>query len=349
MDAATGSAMAPAAGGRRRKAAMVVQMLLADGQKLALSRLPEETQLALSRELAGLRLVDRETLHEVAEEFAREIESIGLAAPGDLDGVLATLDGQLSPAALARLRQEAAQARGIDPWARLAALPGPGLAALLNREGVEIAAVALSKLPAARAAEALTLVPGDRARRITYAMRQTAGILPATVARIGRALAADYASDPDPAFPARPEARVGAILNSSRPATRDSVLDSLDRTDADFAGLVRREIFTFANLHERLRAIDIPRAIRGIENAEMTTALAHALARGGEEERAASFILANMSQRLAGALRDAIADHGPIRRRDGEGAQERVLAAIRERVDSGEITLETGEEDGEEG
>ncbi len=333
---------------RRRKAAMIVQLMLADGQKVALSRLPEEAQVSLTRELARLRIVDRETLNAVAEEFAQALESVGLAASGDVDRVLAALEGQLSQGALARLRREVDLARGVDPWVRLAGLPADDLATMMQREGVEIAAVALSKLPARIAAETLTCLPGERARRITYAVQQTAGILPDAVARIGRALAAEYASDDDPAFAARPEARVGAILNSSRPATREEVLDSLDRTDATFAGQVRREIFTFANIHERLRALDIPRAIRGIENADLVAALSHALARGNESERAANFMLANMSQRLAATLRDEIADQGPVTRREGERAQDAIISTIRERVDGGELAFVTEDEEEEE-
>lgn len=103
---------------RRRKAAMVVQLLVADGQKIALSRLPEEVQINLTRELAALRLVDRETLHAVAEEFAREIEAVGLTAMGGVEGALAALAGQISPEAQARVRREAAAARGMDPGPR---------------------------------------------------------------------------------------------------------------------------------------------------------------------------------------------------------------------------------------
>lgn len=76
---------APLAGAlpdRRRKAAMVVQLMLADGQKMPLSRLPEDVQVNLTRELAALRLVDRDTLHAVAEEFLHALESVGLAEIG---------------------------------------------------------------------------------------------------------------------------------------------------------------------------------------------------------------------------------------------------------------------------
>lgn len=329
---------------RRRKAAMVVQLLLSDGQKIALSRLPEEVQVSLSRELAALRLVDRDTLHAVAEEFAREIEQVGLAAPGGVEGVLAALSGQLSPEAQARLRREAAAARGIDPWSAVTDLSPADLVPLMERESTEVAAVALSKLPVGKAAEVLGLLPGDRARRITYAMSQTADVRPEAVARIGRALATDYGQRPETAFATPPVQRVGAILNSSQAATRDAVLESLAETDAGFAEQVRRAIFTFPDIPARVNRLDVPKVTRGIENADIVAALAAALAAGGAEGEAAEFILSNMSQRMAESLREEIRDRGRVRKADGEKAMGVVVAAIRARADSGEITLVRPEE-----
>lgn len=332
---------------RRRKAAMVVQLMLADGQKMALSRLPEEVQVNLTRELAALRLVDRATLHAVADEFARELETVGLAAPGGVEGALAALSGQLSPEAQARLRREAAAARGTDPWSAVLHLPVADLVPLMTRESTEVAAVVLSKLPVPRAAELLGLLPGDRARRITYAVSQTADVGPETVARIGRALAAEYGAQPAQAFAAPPVQRVGAILNSSQAATRDSVLESLAETDAGFAEEVRRAIFTFPDIPARLNRLDVPKVMRGVDNADAVTALAAALAAPGPEGEAAEFILASMSQRMAETLREEIRDRGRVRKADGEKAQGAIVAAIRDRADSGEIALIRADE-GEE-
>lgn len=324
---------------RRRKAAILVQLLLADGQKLALSRLPEDVQINLTRELAALRLVDKDTLHAVAEEFAREIEQVGLAAVGGVEGALAALAGQISPAAQARIKREAAEARGTDPWAQIADMAPADLVPLVDRESTEVAAVVLSKLPVSRAAELLALLPGEKARRITYAMSQTADIRPEAVARIGQALVQDYGPRASPAFAVPPVQRVGAILNFSQAATRDSVLESLAETDAGFAEQVRRAIFTFADIPERVTKVEVPRAIRGIENAVMVTALAFSQGLGGADAAAAEFILANMSQRMAESLREEIAERGRIRRTDGEAAQGTIVAAIREKADSGEVTL----------
>jgi len=334
----------PLALSQRRKAAMVVQLLLSDGQSLPLSRLPEELQLNLTRELGALRVIDRDTLTAVAEEFTRELESIALTAPAGIAGALAALGSQLSPGAAARLRVEAAQNRDVDPWPQVTELPTEDLLHLLSQESTEVAAIVLSKLPVARAAELLGRLPGERARRITHAISQTADILPDAVTRIGRGLAAEYGGRIQPAFSQAPVQRLGAILNSSQPATRDSLLQGLGDDDPDLAEQVRRAIFTFADIRNRVAPLDVPKVIRGVDAAILVTTFAAAQAAGGEEAAVAEFMLTNMSQRMADNLREEIKERGRVRRSDAEAAMARIVAAIRERADAGEVTLITGEE-----
>ena len=329
---------------RRRKAAMVVQLLLSDGQSLPLSRLPEELQLHLTRELGALRVIDRDTLNAVAEEFAREIEAIGLTAPNGMAGALAALAGQLSPGAAARLRLEAVQSRDVDPWPQVMDLPQDDLLGLLNQESIEVSAIMLSKLPVARAAELLGRLPGERARRITHAVSQTADILPEAVARIGRGLATEYCGRTQPAFSNRPVQRLGAILNSSTAATRDSMLEGLGTADPVLAEQVRKAIFTFADILERVAPLDVPKVLRGIESAVLVTAFASAQSQGGPDGAVADFMLVNMSQRMAENLREEIKERGRVKRKDAEAAMARIVTAIRERAEEGEIKLIVADE-----
>jgi flagellar motor switch protein FliG len=330
---------------RRRKAAMVVQLLLSDGQALPLSRLPEDLQLDLTRELGRLKSIDRATLHAVAEEFARDIESVGLTAPDGVAGALTVLSAHLSPGANARLRAEAAQTRGADPWPQVIDLPNDDLVKLLTDESNEVGAIVLSKLPVPRAAELLGLLPGERARRITYAVSQTANVQPDAVQRIGRGLVAEYGLRPTPAFAAPPVARIGAILNSSGAATREQVLSALDSDDPAFADTVRRAIFTFPDIPDRLSKADVPKIIRAVDGPVLVTGLAHAATQGGRDADAGDFLLANMSQRMAENLREEIRERGRVKKADGEAALSKIIAAIRERIDSGEITLREPDDD----
>ena len=112
----------------------------------------------------------------------------------------------------------------------------------------------LSKLPVPKAAELLGRLPGDKARRVAYAVSLTGNVDPETVRRIGQSLAAQLDTQPARAFDTGPVERVGAILNVSPAATRDDVLQGLQETDADFAEQVRRAIFTFVHIPDRLAA-----------------------------------------------------------------------------------------------
>ncbi|WP_377506506.1 FliG C-terminal domain-containing protein [Octadecabacter sp. R77987] len=330
---------------RSRKAAMVVQMLLAEGQRLSLSSLPEETQLRLTRELGAMRTIDRTTLLQVAAEFTRDLESVALTAPGGVEKALHALDGQISPATAARLREEASKSNGGDPWAQVIAMSPSDLRAIATGEALEVCAVLMSKLPVAKAAELMGLIPGERARRIAFAISRTSAITPDAVARIGAALANQYAGTQAPVFAQPPVQRVGAILNSVAAATRDSVLAGLVDEDAGFADDVRKAIFTFPDITTRLAAGDVPKVIRNVDNADLVTALAAATASGGQDAESADFVLANMSQRMADSLREEMGERGKVKKSDGESAMNAVVAAIREAVDAGEITLVSTEEE----
>jgi flagellar motor switch protein FliG len=77
------------------------------------------------------------------------------------------------------------------------------------------------------------------------------------------------------------------------------------------------------------------------------TALAGAQA--GELAPAAEFILANMSKRMAEAIREEMQEAGRVRPRDGEAAMTEVVNAIRRLQAAGEITLRRpGEEEDED-
>lgn len=330
---------------RKRKAAMIVQLLIGDGGKLELSKLPEEMQMLLARELGAIRLIDRDTVHEVAAEFTRDLVSVGLSSPGGVNGAIEALSDHLSPNLAGKLRAEIANAEGTDPWSVLLALPDEGLVGIMTTQSVEVGAVSLSKLPVARAAAVLEKLPGDLARRITYAVSQTEKIAPESVQRIGVALVKDHCHSVPVAFDKAPDARIGAILNSSPAQTRDSVLEGLGVDDPVFADSVRKSIFTFKDIPLRLIPTDVPACIRGIPPEVLATAVAGALAGDAELVATAEFILENISQRMAGQIREEADEQGPIKAKVAEEATRDLSSAVRALADAGTITLITENED----
>jgi flagellar motor switch protein FliG len=336
----------PAAPGRAlsrpQKAAVIVRLLLAEGVDLSLADLPDEVQDELVLQMSRMRSVDHGTLAAVASEFAAEVDSIGLSFKRGISGALGTLGSAISPVAADRFRRQlGAEAMG-DPWERIAALSTEDLLPLIEAESTEIGAVVLSKLKVSKAADVLGRLPGPQARRIAYAMSLTDAVRPAMVQRIGRTILDQIDARPVPAFTGGPVERVGAILNFSPASTRDDVLEGLDETDSDFADEVRKAIFTFANIPDRIDARDVAKIVRAVDQAVLITALQAAALKG--RTKPGDFILANMSQRMAAQIREEMEALGKVKDKDGEDAMSAVVATIRELEAAGEIFLIAGED-----
>ena len=328
---------------RAQKAAIIVRFLLNEGADIALTDLPEPLQARLTTQMGSMRYVDRGTLADVVAEFAQELEGMGLTFPRGVAGALTALDGRISPQTAARLRKEAGVRQQGDPWDQVKQADVAALIPIVERESTEVAAVLLSKLDVARAADLLGKLPGELARRITYAVSQTGAVSPEAVDRIGLALAAELHDIPETAFAQGAVERVGAILNFSPAATRDDVLTGLDEADQEFANLVCRAIFTFVHIPERVKPTDIPRVTRDVDQAVLVTALAGAAS--GDLAPVAEFILSNMGKRMAEAMREEMQERGRVRLRDAEEAMTAVVNAVRTLEAAGEIAYVAPEED----
>ena len=327
---------------RRQKAAVIVRLLMDEGEFAPFSRLEAPLQADLTAAMASMRYVDRDTLRAVVREFLAELEGIGVSFPGGIDRALALLEGHISAQAAETLRQ----GTGVppDPWRRIATLPTEEILPLLDGESAAVVAVVLSKLATARAAEILEQLDGTRARDIALAMPATADTAPETVARIGATLVHRLDTRPARAFAADPAARVGAMLNLTPARTRDALLAGIDSADQDFAESVRRAIFTFRDIPARVDPRDVPKALKGLDQDLLVTALAAA---GTDAPDAADFLLDNLSKRMAEQLREAVEDRAPVKRREADAAHAAVVEEIRRLAEGGEIDLITSEEEDE--
>ncbi|WP_134726362.1 flagellar motor switch protein FliG [Paracoccus luteus] len=320
----------------RQKAAIVVRLMVADGADMALSSLPPDMQALLAQEMATMQVVDRATCDAVLNEFCDNLERVGVTFPRSIDGALDFLGSHLSPDTTNRLRRMAALNGSGDPWDRIAALPPPQLAALSRSEAVEIAAVMLSRLPVARASEVFALLDPGLGRRIALAMSQTGGIEAPALRRIGLALMHAIDALPQPAIDAQPVEKVGALLNFAPATTRDSVLAGLDQDDAEFAGKVRKAIFTWANIPRRIDPRDIPRVLREVDATVVSKAMAGSR---GDNAATVDFLLSGLSSRLAESMREEMAGLGRVSGKDAEDAMNEVVATIRRMEAAGELFL----------
>jgi flagellar motor switch protein FliG len=332
---------------RLQKAAVIYRMLGSLGMSLPEGALAPEDEAQLNAAMAGLGGIDPVELAAVIDEFL-----MALSPPAPVPAApplpeLPALPGLpdlpvIEPLGSAMPDLGALPPAEDDPWERVTGQEDPALLAVLEAEAPEVGAVLLSKLKVSRAAELLGQLPGPLARRITYAVSQISEIQPDTVERIGRALAAEFGRERPRAFSGGPVERVGAILNFSRAATRNDVLDGLTETDPTFAEAVRKSIFTYLNIPARVGPRDVPKLLKKVDQKVLVTAFAASTS--DDTRPTAEFILANISQRMAESLRTEAAELGAVAAADGETAMNGVVAAIRELEEAGEIYLVAEEE-----
>ena len=260
----------------KQKAVIVIKFLINHGADLPLDQLPEALQVDLIHQMAAMPTVDQSTLADIIVEFANALDSVGLFFSNGLAWALTDLEGKISPTMARRLSKEAGVRQTGDPWESVQNLPLNELGQFMQSESTEVASVILSKLKTAKAAELLGTLPGDQARRITYAISLTGNVTPHAVDQIGLSLATQIATKLQKAFDDTPVKRLGSILNVSAASMRDVLLTGLEEDDHNIGTQVRNYIFTFKHIPQRVQAADMPKCLRSVDIAVLVTALAGA-------------------------------------------------------------------------
>lgn len=328
---------------QQQKAAVVVRFLLEEGSDIHLSDLPVDLQVQLTTLMGQMQPVDRTTLAQVVAEFAEELEQLGVTFPRDLSAALQLMEDRITPRSVAQLRKQAGIRQDGDPWQRINTLTPEELIEVLEAESSEISAVILSKVETELAAKVLSVLPGEVARRLSYALSKTRNVTPEAVDRIGFSLIGQLDNKPERAFKDDPEKRLGEILNLSNSATREDLLNGLIAEDAQFGTEVRRNIFTFQDIVDRLAPLDVPKLVKEVDPEQLVTALAAAPTQG--LGHVSEFLLSHMSNRMAANLQEEISEAPPPDPTDAEAAMNAVILALKSLQSRGEIALRSQKED----
>lgn len=120
------------------------------------------------------------------------------------------------------------------------------------------------------------------------------------------------------------------IINKVDRGTEKTIFENLEIDDPELAEEIRRKMFVFEDIIN-LDNKAIQRVIRDVNNQELSLALKVA------SEEVSSKILKNMSKRLAELIKEEMEFMGPVRLRDVEEAQQKIVNLIRTLEDKGEI------------
>ncbi len=126
------------------------------------------------------------------------------------------------------------------------------------------------------------------------------------------------------------------IINRVDRSTERNILETLDMSDTDLADEIRKSIFVFEDII-KLSPQSIQRVLKDVDQNELTIALK------GTTDEVKEFILGNMSKRQQEMILDDLQVLGPVKVRDVEEAQQKIVNVVRFLDDSGEIIISRGD------
>ena len=125
------------------------------------------------------------------------------------------------------------------------------------------------------------------------------------------------------------------ILNTVDRSTEKHIMEALEIDEPELADEIRRKMFVFEDIIT-LDDRSIQRVLRDVENNDLAIALKSA------NDNVKSAIFNNLSKRLAAMIKEDMEFMGPVRLKDVEEAQQKIVNVIRKLEDSGEIVISRG-------
>ncbi|HPV02597.1 MAG TPA: flagellar motor switch protein FliG [Clostridiales bacterium] len=320
----------------REKAAMLLISLGPERSAEIFKHLKEEEIEQLTLEIANIRTVTPEEKEKVLEEFYQICLAQEYIAEGGISYAKEILEKALGTQKALDVINKLTVSLQVRPFEFVRKADPAQLLNFIQKEHPQTIALILAYLKPQQAAAVLASLPQDKqadvARRIAVMDRTS----PEIIKEVERILEKNLSSLVTEDFTAAGGVQaIVNILNTVDRGTEKYIMETLEIEDTDLAEEIRKRMFVFEDILT-LDNRSIQRFLREVDNNLLAVALK------GATEEVQKVIYSNMSKRLAEMIREDIEYMGPVRLKDVEEAQQKIVNIIRKLEDAGEIIISRG-------
>jgi len=320
----------------RQKAAILLITLGPETSAEIFKHLREEEIEQLTLEIANVRKIDAAEKEMILEEFYQICVAQEYLTQGGIEYAKEILEKALGPEKAIDILTKLTASLQVRPFDFARKADPSQILNFIQNENNQTIALVLSYLQPEQASFILSALPQEKQADVAKRIAMMDSTSPEVVSQVERVLeqklsatvTQDYTS-------AGGIEAIVQILNGVDRGTERTILDSLEIQDPELAEEIKKRMFVFEDI-VTLDNRSIQRIIRDVENADLQLALKVA----SEEVREAIF--RNMSKRMADTFREEMEYMGPVRLRDVEEAQTRIVATIRRLEEAGEIIIARG-------
>lgn len=320
----------------KEKAAILLVALGPDIAAQVFKHLTDQEIEKLTLEITNVRKVDAQLKEEVMEEFHQIALAQDYISQGGIAYAKTVLEKALGKKNAMNIINRLTQSLQVRPF-DFAQKAEPGqILNFIQNEHPQTIALVLSYLEPKNSGQILSELPqemqADVAKRIATMDRTSPEIINEVERILERKLSATTTHDYTETGGI--EAVVN-VLNSVDRSTEKTILDTLETQDPELSEEIKKRMFVFEDI-VTLDSRAIQRVIREIENEDLLLSLKAA------SEDVKAVLYRNMSTRMAENFKEELEYMGPVRLRDVEDAQTRIVTTIRNLEEAGEIVIARG-------
>lgn len=318
-----------------RKAAMLMIVLGEESSAQLLRELTEDEAQVISREVAKINSISSEEAESVLQEFHQLATTGEFVTRGGVDFARKLLARAFEPDQSRRMLDHLSRALGSDAasFESLQKADPQQLAKFIHSEHPQTIALVLSHLGSSQAAALLCSLPPSVRGDVSQRMASLDQTSPDTILRISSVIGQKLKALGEFTRESHGGVRaVAEMLNRLDSATSREILEHFDQQDTNLAESIRHLMFVF----EDLLLIDdmgLKALLAKVDRKVLTMALK------GTSEQLRNQVLSCLSQRGADMLKEDMDALGPVKIKDVEGAQQQIIAIVRQLESEGVLSL----------
>ena len=319
-----------------QKAAILLIALGPERSADIFKHLKEDEIEELTLEIANTRSVSPQVKEDVLNEFYQICLAQQYIAEGGIGYAKELLDKALGEDRAKEVITKLTASLQVRPFEFVRKTDPSQLLNFIQDEHPQTIAMILSYLTSAQAALVIGALPPEKQADVAKRIAMMDRTSPDVIKEVEHVLEKKLSSlvNQDYTIVGGVDAIVN-ILNTVDRTTEKHIMESLEIEEPELADEIRKKMFVF----EDILLLDdraIQRVLRDVDNADLGVALKAA------NEEVQNVIFKNLSKRLAAMIKEDMEFMGPVRMKDVEEAQQKVVSVIRKLEDSGEIVISRG-------
>ncbi|AOT68283.1 flagellar motor switch protein FliG [Geosporobacter ferrireducens] len=320
----------------KEKAAVLLIALGPDKSAKIFKHLQEEEIEELTLEIANMRKIPAEEKEKVLEEFYQICLAQEFISEGGINYAKEVLEKALGSQKAFDIVNKLTASLQVRPFDFVRKADASQLLNFIQNEHPQTIALILAYLNPLQAGQILSALPqvkqSEVAQRIATMDRTSPEIIKEVESVLERKLSSMVTQDYTSAGGIQ---SIVDILNAVDRGTEKFILETLEVQDIELAEEIKKRMFVFEDI-VTLDSTSIQRFIREVENNDLAVALK------GATEEVQEVIYNNMSKRMAEMIKEDMEFMGPVRLRDVEEAQQKIVNIIRKLEEAGEIIISRG-------